>query len=99
MGTDRGVEFSALPGHLASPMCVNIVGLSDFAYSGHEVGKRRELGPLAVGGAYGDVDIDGFGHSTLGDRLPTLRATTHQGCRTALLRSLRVMGRRESPSR
>lgn len=61
---DGGVEFSYLSGYFEDPMCVHVVGLSNFPYSGHEVGERFELGPLVVGGTDGDVDIYGFGHGT-----------------------------------
>ncbi len=61
---DGGVEFSYLSGDFEDPMCVHVVGLSNFPYSGHEVGERFELGPLVVGGTDGDVDINGFGHGT-----------------------------------
>lgn len=34
---DGGVEFSCLSGYFEDPLCVHIVGLSNFPYSGHEV--------------------------------------------------------------
>ena len=34
---DGGVEFSCLSGYFEDPLCVHIVCLSNFPYSGHEV--------------------------------------------------------------
>src|SRR5688572_14255266 len=57
---------------LRAPHEASVIELADFQHAFHEARELLELGPLVVGGAHGNVHVDGF--FDVGHGCPSFRA-------------------------